>query len=279
MKALHFQRLCRRQHYVSASHNHWVVRRTYLLTLLGTNRGVWLKSFSQSGEAVRGDKWFSYILTRMAPLGSHAARTVGGMITRTLIGILPIHVIEIQTASTTFVHPRDWCNVAWEYSYDRYSGWMTTSYSNGTRHGCKRGYTVHSAHATVTVRICNSYMSKTEPERRRNALLELPFTIIKRTYIARLEPAWDTVEMECVLWKQWRWWDLKESLNNDRLTLQIPHAALHSSVDADTWFAWQSMPKWQRALSDFEMRCKQVHAQRSMIWFLHIAQLSTTISA
>lgn len=86
----------------------------------------------------------------MAPLGSHAAWTVGGMITTTLIGILPIHVIEIQAASTIFVHPRDWCNVAWEYSYDRYSGWMTTSYSNETRHGYKG--------TTVTVRICYSWV-------------------------------------------------------------------------------------------------------------------------
>ena len=27
-----------------------------------------------------------------------------------------------------------------------------------------------------------------------------------------------------------------------RLTLQMPHAALHSSLVAETWFAWQSMP-------------------------------------
>lgn len=26
------------------------------------------------------------------------------------------------------------------------------------------------------------------------------------------------------------------------LTLQMPHAALHSSLVAETWFAWQSMP-------------------------------------
>jgi hypothetical protein len=28
-------------------------------------------------------------------------------------------------------------------------------------------------------------------------------------------------------------------------TLQIPHAALHSSLVAETWLAWQSMPLWQ----------------------------------
>lgn len=28
-------------------------------------------------------------------------------------------------------------------------------------------------------------------------------------------------------------------------TLQIPHAALHSSLVAETWLAWQSMPLWE----------------------------------
>ena len=44
-----------------------------------------------------------------------------------------------------------------------------------------------------------------------------------------------------------------------KLTLQTPQATLHSSLVADAWFAWHSM-------------------HRSIIWFLHIAQLSTTIS-
>ena len=31
-------------------------------------------------------------------------------------------------------------------------------------------------------------------------------------------------------------------LRHEIRTLQIPHAALHSSLVADTWFAWQSIP-------------------------------------
>jgi len=48
---------------------------------------------------------------------------------------------------------------------------------------------------------------------------------------------------------QWKW----------NAWLQIPHATVHSSLVADAWLAWHSM-------------------QRSIIWFLQIAQLSTTMS-
>lgn len=44
-----------------------------------------------------------------------------------------------------------------------------------------------------------------------------------------------------------------------KLTLHTPQATVHSSDVADAWFAWHSI-------------------QRSIIWFLQIAQLSTTIS-
>lgn len=43
------------------------------------------------------------------------------------------------------------------------------------------------------------------------------------------------------------------------LTLQMPHATVHSSLVAEAWFAWHSM-------------------QRSMMWLRQIAQLSTTMS-
>lgn len=43
------------------------------------------------------------------------------------------------------------------------------------------------------------------------------------------------------------------------LTLQTPQATVHSSEDAEAWFAWHSM-------------------QRSMMWFRQMAQLSTTMS-
>jgi len=48
---------------------------------------------------------------------------------------------------------------------------------------------------------------------------------------------------------QWKW----------KAWLQTPHATVHSSLVALAWFAWHSM-------------------QRSIMWFLQIAQLSTTIS-
>jgi hypothetical protein len=43
------------------------------------------------------------------------------------------------------------------------------------------------------------------------------------------------------------------------LTLQMPHATVHSSLVADAWLAWQSM-------------------HRSMMWLRQMAQLSTTMS-
>lgn len=43
------------------------------------------------------------------------------------------------------------------------------------------------------------------------------------------------------------------------LTLQTPHATVHSSLVAEAWFAWHSM-------------------HRSMMWFRQMAQLSTTMS-
>jgi hypothetical protein len=79
-----------------------------------------------------------------------------------------------------------------------------------------------------------------------DVLLQFPFTIIERAYVPCFEPAGDAVEVECVLFvclvgggcigvgvgREEDW----------GRTLQIPHAALHSSLVADTWFAWQSMP-------------------------------------
>ena len=95
------------------------------------------------------------------------------------------------------------------------------------------------------------------------------------------------------------------------LTLQIPQAALHSSLVADTWLAWQSMPADMHSANDRDVSSPQIvhiceeralagvasskrtraqtrsashlkarpaHVQRSMIWFLQIAQLSTTMS-
>ena len=48
---------------------------------------------------------------------------------------------------------------------------------------------------------------------------------------------------------QWKW----------NAWLHTPHATVHSSDDAEPWFAWHSI-------------------HRSMMWFRQIAQLSTTMS-
>lgn len=49
------------------------------------------------------------------------------------------------------------------------------------------------------------------------------------------------------------------SKGDSQITLQTPHATVHSSLVLDAWFAWHSI-------------------QRSMMWFRQIAQLSTTMS-
>ena len=64
------------------------------------------------------------------------------------------------------------------------------------------------------------------------------------------------------------------------LTLHIPHAALHSSLVAITWLAWQSMPVVKNMSAPhrvFLREWRSIH--RSMIWFLQMAQLSTTMSS
>lgn len=59
------------------------------------------------------------------------------------------------------------------------------------------------------------------------------------------------------------------------LTLQIPHATVHSSLVADAWFAWHSMPT---ARSVRQEDIVGHHIQRSIMWLRQMAQLSTTIS-
>lgn len=103
--------------------------------------------------------------------------------------------------------------------------------------------------------------------------LELPVPVVERTDLTRLEPAGNAVEVECMLWgcvSRALYLSIPRSLNHRlriptklprsrRLTLQIPQATVHSSLVALAWLAWQSI-------------------HRSMMWFLQMAQLSTTMS-
>ena len=63
--------------------------------------------------------------------------------------------------------------------------------------------------------------------------MQFPLAIVERTYIASLEPSGDAVEMEGVLGGQ-SWLFGGEREEDDQHTLQIPQAALHSSLVAET---------------------------------------------
>jgi hypothetical protein len=69
-----------------------------------------------------------------------------------------------------------------------------------------------------------------------DALLQLPFTIIQRTNIPRFQPTRDTVKVEGMLQDK----HIISTAGEEKMsspTLQMPHAALHSSLVAETWFA------------------------------------------
>lgn len=66
----------------------------------------------------------------------------------------------------------------------------------------------------------------------KNVLLQLPFAVVQRTHIPRLEPSGNTVEVEGVLRNTWVCGACNIVVG--RHTLHIPHAALHSSLVADT---------------------------------------------
>jgi hypothetical protein len=72
-------------------------------------------------------------------------------------------------------------------------------------------------------------------------LLELPVSVVERADLASLEPSRNAVEVECVL--QRRVSRAAAGLGMPQLrTLQIPQATVHSSLVAEAWFAWHSMP-------------------------------------
>jgi hypothetical protein len=76
-------------------------------------------------------------------------------------------------------------------------------------------------------------------------LLELPVPVVEWTDLARLQPPRNAVEVESMLY------DVTVSCGLFRRgcggvrvsrTLHIPQATVHSSLVADDWLAWHSMP-------------------------------------
>lgn len=67
-----------------------------------------------------------------------------------------------------------------------------------------------------------------------DALLQFPFTIVQRADVPRFEPARDAVEVECVLYGATSISSAYSGSLDGIRTLQIPQAALHSSLVAET---------------------------------------------
>jgi hypothetical protein len=61
-------------------------------------------------------------------------------------------------------------------------------------------------------------------------------------------------------------------------TLQMPHATVHSSLVAEAWLAWHSMPTIVSVRPRYLYGVGYRYLHRSMMWLRHMAQLSTTMS-
>jgi hypothetical protein len=72
-------------------------------------------------------------------------------------------------------------------------------------------------------------------------LLELPVAVVERADLSCLEPSRDAVEVEGMLQPMLA--TMRSSSCGQRLTLQIPHATVHSSLVAEAWLAWHSMQR------------------------------------
>lgn len=118
---------------------------------------------------------------------------------------------------------------------------------------CERGKIQDRTQRLIEMRIremvSNDHICRTRGNKKRPRwkdeeayiLLQLPFTIVERTDVSCLQPSRDAMEMESVLVQSY----IRSCTAKKRkgLTLQIPHAALHSSLVAETWLAWQSIPE------------------------------------
>ena len=81
---------------------------------------------------------------------------------------------------------------------------------------------------------------------------EGPVAVAQRAHLPRLQPARDAVEVKCVVCEEAmgrRGWKMSSRRRSQGGTdasedaLQEPHATEDSSVLAEAWFAWHSMPR------------------------------------
>lgn len=92
-------------------------------------------------------------------------------------------------------------------------------------------------------------------------LLEFPVTIIEGAHLAGLEPSRNAVEVESMLgWLATMGTGMLFESVSIQHTLQMPHATVHSSLVADAWLAWHSMPRaWVSMVPRVPERAGKTH--------------------